>query len=1170
MSFTSTLISQANIGSWTYYVMSDNTPVWRALNGVAAWFGGNGGLVQGAALLGSLLLLMAALYGAAVHGPTIKASTVGTWLFFVSSLGITGTANIVNIYTNAVTSVANVPALIIVPASIFSTVSYKVFSSMDTALQAVSGSYLTVTQNAFVGPLDLLLSLRSNKINDVSPQLQKTLAQVVHDCAIDPSNIVPRATTIESSLDMVAWLQANGRQTGLTKIFVATDPTNDGTISSCAAALTYVNAQYDLLGAASSDLMAAVNQATNTKNPQDTTKGLWTAANMSTAYANLMGASVGVTQTAVQFTKNALTSSIISNSLDCLSQTGSITAPDVCGVVGVSMADGLERYKTDSAMAGSGFLKTMFTSMGFLQVIFFSLFPFIALYGVLVPNKTASVVGGYLLFGVWTQSWLLAVAPIQSYIQNGVIDEMSKLMATSHGMTMANTAAVYSSLSTKLAVASDLMASSQMLMLALLSGSIMAMSSLVGKFSGSQHMDSTLAQKKLTDTSALNKETSMSTTTLMSTASGSTVAIVDSAGATQTSLASNYIQNKSQLSSNQVSSADMHSRATALQASYQNATGLTLSDSQASNIVKSSEANIGATASIGAGVAKGLVGGLFKGVSLSRAEAVAAEGVAQKATGQAITKLAAKDVGFMSKLYSDDTAVKAEAWGTVAETGMGLLTAGALAADLLAALPTGGAAAAAAPAILAGGTVAAAGAKAGVKSWIKSRAEKAAPALTAAENVAGRALSKGAGGLEMAADAIGGNVQAAIKGAVTDGMKRAESVESKKGTSKEKKFGAGLTDTLTDTMTTGRTKSFNESSGKGETSTSSITLDNSSLMAISTNGINGQSGAEVRQNAASTAAMLRSGGGFGANGEAIYSPEQIKIAQKAVATATQGHTVMSNDTSISSQELTSARDNILFERFLTGAVTGSFGGGNGLAAGAQVTSDPKMQTTPSHAAVAATMGHWSKDSAPTVRDAKQEATNLKQWMDGGAPTANHVAAAHAGYHWSAGSSAQPAVTGHTGLATETAMQNSGLPGVVNRAGVGASVATAGSGRSAEYNAAESRVVEAGSVRLDKQSDVLPTTEQHIDQKRPGEVAAFNAKKSEVQTDIAITAGVQIAASAVAGALHGIREARASMPTAGSSAPADKTGSTPATPEGTAPPKSKTGEKIKADRASKRK
>ena len=112
MAFASNVISNAHLGTWDYYIMSDNVAVWRTLNGLASWFAANAGIIQAAALLGSIITLALVLFGTAAHSKVLGAGTLGIWFFFMAGMGMVGKAQVTNIYTNQVTVINNVPALL--------------------------------------------------------------------------------------------------------------------------------------------------------------------------------------------------------------------------------------------------------------------------------------------------------------------------------------------------------------------------------------------------------------------------------------------------------------------------------------------------------------------------------------------------------------------------------------------------------------------------------------------------------------------------------------------------------------------------------------------------------------------------------------------------------------------------------------------------------------------------------------------------------------------------------------------------------------------------------------------------------------------------------------------------------------------------------------------------
>lgn len=1002
--------------------MSDNTEVWRVMNGLASWFNGQAGLIQNAAWMGALMLLAMATFNAAVRKSSVGAPQIGAWFFFMTMMGMTGTANIVNIYTGAVTTVANVPALVLIPSSMFSKAGYKVFTGMETAFQATTGSYMSITQNAFVGPLDVLLALRSPKLPSAIPSLNQTLVQVVADCIDNPGATAPAPTDINDSLDVLDWLQANGRQTGITTIYTPGDTTGAGTVSSCADAFVYINTKYTALANGGTELMTFINSVTKKSNPQNS-NGLWGSANITNSFNYIVGSAVGMSQTSLQFTKNALTAGIINYTMDCLKSSGMLTSAENCQVGGTAMADARERYKTDAAMAGSGFLKTMFTSMGFLQVIFFSLFPFIALYGLIVVNKTTTVFGSYILFGIWSQSWLIVVAPIQSYVQTSVITDMSKIMATSRGMTMGNASAVYESLSTKLALASDLMANSQMLSLALLSGSIYALTGMVSKWSGSKFNDSSALQNKLSDSASIIKNNPMISASAMSSPGGNgSVTSTTEYGTPSWNVASALTTTSGISSGNSSAVMTSSTRAKQLQTMLQESAGITLSDSQAAQLTKSMDSAYQGSVGVSSASAKQIVGALFKGIKATPEQIATAEKQVMAAQGDAVTKLSAKDASFGSKLLSSDANTKAEAWGQVADTALDALSVGSV---LL-----GGSTGVGAP-LGVGGAAAIRAAKPTLIAKAKDMARNAASHV-------GDAAAAMKGGMANVAGAIGGAPEAMLKGVITDTLRETGSQTTTKTSTRGSTSTAQTSDAIMDAYVASRTKVFTETASKGSTELMNVTLNSDSMNRMAVHGIHDGtrqvSGEELRNNAAMTNARIRSGNLLKSDGSR-FSPDEIASAEKRVETMLAGERNYSDDPSVTGQQIRDFKKNVLMEQALTHTWGKRFTPGDGMSSGADVaTQQPNERTTQGKQAVPATKGYWRKATATVEPTKEEQETSLSQWKRGDDANnkSGHQAAKKAGFVWVAGKPAQEGKQGITTLApsAETVNQDQSL--AVNR------------------------------------------------------------------------------------------------------------------------------------------
>lgn len=972
-SFTSALISTTNLGTWDYYIFSDNVGIWRAMNGLASWFNASGGMIQGAAWLGALLILTMTLFSIATHKPGVGAPTIGVWFFFMTMMGTTGQANVYNIYTGQITVIQNVPALALIPASVFSKAAYNVFISMDTAFQSVNGSYMSVSQNGFVGPLEILLALRSPSSVNAMPSLNQTLTQVVHDCAVDRNITAPTPVSLNDSLDMLDWLTKYGRQNGLTTI--TTEFSFEPQIVGCGSALTYLNDQYSILAGGSAPLLKLINSSTKAKNPQDP-KGLWNASNLSGSYEMIMSQAGGVQQSATQFTKNALVASTITYTIDCLNQSGTITSPEGCAQASFLNADTMSRWQTEAAMNGSGFLKTMFTSMALLQALFFALFPIIALYGLIVVQNTAKVFGGYIFFGVWCQSWLMFVVPIQSYIQTSIVDEMTKITAGSSGMTLANSMQLYTTLATKLAVAGDIMASTQMISLAVLSGSMIALSSLAGKWSGEKHVDTSKVQLDPVKTAPMQMNAPSRTQQGIMDANGKMVGITQDAGAVDYKLSSLTSAGRSETTGHSRSQENSATRSTESALSVIRESGLSFTKGAAEKLSQ----NLAATSSW-QGAVQGSTGAAMEaaraimshrngGAPLSAKQEKALSGSnASKLMEAAIASETKKNPGFIGDITGQNGGDKmAEALGTSIDIATGLIVAGSAAT---------GVGVAALPAELALGQAAKLGVKAAAKKWASSG--KGQAILGAAADVA-----KGVAG-----DA-GVMYQAKVE----------EALRSENSDSGDKK--------VTDSIKTTASKAAKQAQSFKESETSSVALSTAKsqsdtltagygraqIIATARRGNGDLTGKQLISNAAMTRIALLS--------KFSDDPAAIEAAYSQISRLQAGASVDDYGTGQMASDYRQYESDVLLEKILTGSTASTLGGVKLHPLAPSVAKNMNPNAAPGAAAANAEVGKRSADyHAEYVKAATPKPSEKAQARhDEGVQSVNNqlagVAAAHLG------------------------------------------------------------------------------------------------------------------------------------------------------------------------------
>jgi hypothetical protein len=823
MAITSSWISTADIGQWEYYIFSDTGDIVNVLNGVAAWMSGSGSdIIRGAGWFGGLMLLITALYAAATHTSKINPGMIGVWAFFITTSSMTGTAVITNVYTGAVSVVANVPALALVPASIFSKAAYSVFQSTETAFQGVNGSYMSVAKWGFVGPLDVLLTLRNNNAPAlIDASLYQTLKQTLTDCGVRTSGAPASEGTLESSTDALNYLKQYGAKFGLTLKFTPATPS--GTSVSCPEALNYLDTSFALVADAEGggNPLLKLN-ALSQKAMPGSANGIWPHTAIADAFDVISAGSVASSQNATQYTKNALTASYIKYSQACMGSNNSITTPSDCANGALAISEGVEKWKVGAAAAANGFLATMFTSMGFLQVFFFALFPFIAVYSAAVGFKTAKVFGGYVFFGIWTQSWMLVVAPLQSYIQTSVIQEVAKI-TQSKGMSIGNADGLYVMLSTKLALAADMMASTQTISLALLSGSMVALSGVAQNWSARSNMNTNSLQKDLMKEAPIISEKPIMTATPFG--KQGQVASVATNGATDLNLANSLVMTSGQSSGVGQATSDKTSLGAALSADIKKQTGVKIGTTEAAEVADKTQTATNFTAQVGTG-AIGQMTSLLRGAfgkQLSPAVTSQLDGISKASIQGAVSQLSSKDSSFVGKLLSGDK----EALNKVSEVATDLAIEGVAAASGVAvgALITGSTLGVGTPAGVAAGLATRTGVKAGIKNFFGNAAKEGAK-----DGVAGRVADAVSGlangGAAFANALVGGKggLEAIAKKSFDNALSETQSWKAAKDKEESVGGGASLSRKLEDSNSFDLTRQYGETASTSSTKTISVAM----------------------------------------------------------------------------------------------------------------------------------------------------------------------------------------------------------------------------------------------------------------------------------------------------------------------------------------------------------
>lgn len=488
------------------YVLGDAKTFYTTLNAVAMFFS-NHGMMNSTYLLGSIVTLISAILfvigrqsDGGIPGAIGPAAGAFSFAAIVATSTITSTVYVNDIYSGNTIKVDNVPLLISMPASAFTTGMYKIFDKANVSFQSVDGSYMAVSQQGFVTPLKILYALRSG-FKNYAPGLSLTVTTFIQDCI--PNSDTFNKRNFANSVDSINYIIENARPNGMTTTYDDASTSANGTVTSCVDAGNYIKGKVQSTLANDSTVVRnVINAALKEKNPfgtqysGDDVAMIWEQVLPPNFKAQ--GAGLDAAQTAQTFMSNALAYNTIHDTFGCMQSVGDPSAFNSCNI---NLTQASEQFRNDSAAAGSYFSKLMFPAMTFMQLMFFGFAPIVIIFGLLKGGGALPLYLKYLVFGVWTSSWLPFSAIIQMYIQNDVYDKLSQL--PTGALTYSTNAQFYDILANRLAIASDMLAATPLVSFALLTGGAMAMTSLANRYAGRDYVDEKATSPALMQNGAL-------------------------------------------------------------------------------------------------------------------------------------------------------------------------------------------------------------------------------------------------------------------------------------------------------------------------------------------------------------------------------------------------------------------------------------------------------------------------------------------------------------------------------------------------------------------------------------------------------------------------------------------------------------------------------------------
>jgi len=490
------------MGTWVIYSFGDVSIFWNALNAVAAFFN-NSGFIMSAALLGGLVGLTQVLFGFATQSATMGQAMrmTGIWgalVFFTAFLPVT--VQVQNVYTGQSTVVANVPAVVAIPASVFTTAGWSITQTMDTAFQSTAGSYLTVSQNGLLNPLEIYMSLFNDSyFAKQNPILMQNLFQTISSCSAGSTitrgvtgganSVLGTTATLDTTIDIATYLQNNLRQTGFVTWINPNSPSKPSaplTIS-CGQAATNLTAA---LGEVFTSCTSIGNMiAAGTGSATSVTGGAYTCNDFFTAFGSYANATNNLQQTGTQHGQALIIGRAVNYAYNCIQQSmqsSSVSSAKSCMEAGMYSANTLLQSQNEMVQNGSAWMKMLYNSMIIMQYLFFALAPVTLIVMLIWPTHSPKMFGGYMMFGLWISSWLIFSAPLNYYIQTDIIKSIDSILH-GNGVTIANIDIFRETMMQKLAFAASLVASTPIIALGILSGSYLSLNSLASGLAAEGH-----------------------------------------------------------------------------------------------------------------------------------------------------------------------------------------------------------------------------------------------------------------------------------------------------------------------------------------------------------------------------------------------------------------------------------------------------------------------------------------------------------------------------------------------------------------------------------------------------------------------------------------------------------------------------------------------------------
>ncbi len=473
--------------NWTVYCMGD-LPIFRdIINAVAMVF--NSSLfnpTQGAGLVFVAMLISLFLFilPRVMNQPLSPFPLIFVFLIYFGGIVPKTTLQIEDIYLGTVTTVDNVPIIVAAPASIAASIAKGITDVVETAFSSPSqGSYLSLGSEGFVNPLKTLMAFRG--VVKGLGFYSGNLANYTRDCAMNAPGF--SNDVMNASPDVLGYLTTL-QVSGITLYSSAGSPQAIAQPCTTVAAALPNDFQALMTAGASAANPSPADAAINAVVPPTGTDPVG-VVNFTNAVNAITSGATTTSQNAQQFMSNLLANLPVSAGVKCANASDPALEAQCNSSFLTSTA--IEQGNIDAAANASIFAKTAIPTMSILLALFYAFSPLILGVAMLSGAHGVKIIGGFLMFGAWTQSWMPIAAVLNYMVQQQAQNDFAKF--GHNGVNLGNVYDFYSMVAMKIGLASELLAMTPMLSMALLTGSVFALSGVAGKFSQDRADEKALA-----------------------------------------------------------------------------------------------------------------------------------------------------------------------------------------------------------------------------------------------------------------------------------------------------------------------------------------------------------------------------------------------------------------------------------------------------------------------------------------------------------------------------------------------------------------------------------------------------------------------------------------------------------------------------------------------------